>query len=62
MAAATTNLRRSIVGATMLGAGLAQVLMLGPSSMPAIIMDLMCIGVFYAHKEQVRDLISKLKS
>jgi putative oxidoreductase len=38
---------------TMIGAVLAHVLILGPSSVPAIILGLICAVIFYAHRTQI---------
>ena len=49
-----------ILGGTMVGAVLAHVLILGPSSMPAIILGLLCAFVVWLHKEQSTMLKAKL--
>ncbi|MDB3891581.1 DoxX family protein [Alphaproteobacteria bacterium] len=49
-----------ILGGTMVGAVLAHVLILGPSSMPAIILGLLCAAVVWLHKEQFTMLKAKL--
>jgi hypothetical protein len=47
-------------GGTMVGAVLAHVLILGPSSMPAIILGLLSASVVWLHKEQFTMLKAKL--
>lgn len=49
-----------ILGGTMVGAVLAHVLILGPSSMPAIILGLLSAAVVWLHKEQFTMLKAKL--
>ena len=49
-----------ILGGTMVGVVLAHVLILGPSSMPAIILGLLSAAVVWLHKEQFTMLKAKL--
>ena len=48
-------LAAALLGATMVGAVLAHLLILGPSAVPAVILGLICVAVIYLHREQVRD-------
>ena len=51
-----------ILGATMVGAVLSHLLILGPSALPAIVLGLLCVWVIYLHKEQLDQLLAKSKS
>tara|TARA_E500000178_G_scaffold167311_1_gene166719 strand:- start:2450 stop:2824 length:375 start_codon:yes stop_codon:yes gene_type:complete len=41
-----------LLGATMVGAILAHLLILGPSSLPALVLGVMCVAVIWLHKSQ----------
>lgn len=43
----------SLLGATMIGAVLTHVFILGPSAVPAIVLGLICIAVLYLHRTQI---------
>jgi uncharacterized membrane protein YphA (DoxX/SURF4 family) len=49
-----------LLGGTMVGAVLAHILILGPSSVPAIILGLLCVAVVLLHKTQFTMLKAKL--
>lgn len=46
----------ALLGATMVGAALAHLLVLGPSAIPAIALGLICVGVIYLHRNQLKSL------
>lgn len=50
-----------LLGGTMVGAVLAHILILGPSSAPAIILGLLSASVVYLHRHQFVELRAKLK-
>lgn len=50
-----------LLGITMVGAVLAHLLILGPSSLPAIILGLMCLAVIYLHRTQFVMMKAKLR-
>lgn len=50
-----------LLGGTMVGAVLAHILILGPSSVPAIILGLLSASVVYLHRHQFVELRAKLK-
>ncbi|MCZ4350890.1 DoxX family protein [Roseovarius aestuarii] len=50
---------KQVAGATMVGAVLAHLIILGPSAMPAIFLGLICAAVIYLHREQVSDPLSR---
>lgn len=43
----------AVLGATMVGAVLAHLFILGPSAMPAVILGLICATVIYLYREQI---------
>lgn len=43
----------ALLGATMVGAVLAHLFILGPSAVPAIILGLLCTAVIYLHRGQL---------
>lgn len=43
----------ALLGATMVGAVLAHMFILGPSAVPAIILGLICAAVIYMHRNQI---------
>ncbi|MEM8818973.1 MAG: DoxX family protein [Pseudomonadota bacterium] len=43
----------ALLGATMVGAVPAHLLILGPSPVPAIALGLLCVTVIYLHREQI---------
>lgn len=43
----------ALLGATMVGAVLAHVLILGPSAVPAVILGVICAVVLYLHRDQI---------
>lgn len=43
----------SLLGATMVGAVLTHVFILGPSAVPAIVLGLICTAVLYLHRTQI---------
>lgn len=45
----------ALLGATMVGAVLAHLFILGPSAVPAIILGLICAAVIYIYRAQVSD-------
>ena len=49
-----------LLGFTMVGAILAHLLILGPSSIPALVLGLMCSTVIYLHKTQFTMMKAKL--
>lgn len=51
-----------LLGATMVGAVLSHLLILGPSALPAVVLGLICVGVIYLHKDQLDQLLAKVKS
>lgn len=50
----------AVLGATMIGAVLAHLLILGPSAVPAVILGLICVAVIYLHREQFNDLLGNI--
>ena len=48
----------ALLGATMVGAVLAHLLVLGPSAVPAIVLGLACSAVLYIHRDQIGALFS----
>ncbi len=49
-------LAAALLGATMLGAVTAHIVVLGPSAIPAVFLGLICAGVLYLHRDQVRSV------
>lgn len=49
-------LAAALLGATMLGAVLAHLLILGPSAVPAMVLGLICAAVIYLHRDQLNRL------
>ena len=45
----------ALLGATMVGAVLAHLFILGPSAVPAVILGLICVAVIYLHRDQISD-------
>lgn len=45
----------ALLGATMVGAVLAHLFILGPSAVPAVILGLICAAVIYLHRKQISD-------
>ena len=43
----------ALLGATMVGAVLAHLLILGPSAIPAAALGLLCAFILFAHREQI---------
>lgn len=48
-----------LLGATMVGAVLAHWLVLGPSSVPSIVLGLLCAGVLYIHRAQIPSYLGR---
>lgn len=48
----------ALLGGTMVGAVLANLLILGTSVMPGIILGLICSAVLFLHKDQIHQLIA----
>ena len=51
-----------LLGAAMVGAVLSHLLILGPSALPAVVLGLLCVAVIYLHKDQLDQLLAKVKS
>lgn len=49
----------AVLGATMVGAVLAHLFILGPSAMPAIVLGLICAAVIYLHRAQINALLGR---
>lgn len=49
----------AVLGATMVGAVLTHVFILGPSPMPAIVLGLLCAAVFYLYRAQIPDVLNR---
>ncbi len=49
-------LAAALLGATMVGAVLAHLLVLGPSAVPAVVLGLICVAVIYLHRDQLKSL------
>ncbi|MGJ8547342.1 MAG: DoxX family protein [Sulfitobacter sp.] len=49
----------AVLGATMVGAVLAHLFILGPSAMPAIVLGLICAAVIYLHRVQISDPLGR---
>ena len=49
----------ALLGATMVGAVLAHLFILGPSALPAVILGLICAAVLYIYRDQVLALLGK---
>lgn len=47
-----------LLGATMVGAVIAHLLILGPSAVPAIVLGLTCTAVIYLHRKQIKNIIA----
>ena len=47
-------LAASLLGATMVCAVAAHILVLGPSAVPAIVLGLICAAVIYLHRSQIK--------
>lgn len=52
-------LASALLGATMVGALLAHLLILGPSAVPAVILGLICAVVLYLHKDQINQTLGR---
>lgn len=48
----------ALLGATMVGAVMAHLLILGPSALPAVALGLICAGVLHLHRDQVQSIRS----
>ncbi|SFQ96949.1 DoxX family protein [Poseidonocella sedimentorum] len=48
-----------LLGATMVGAALAHLVVLGPSAVPAIVLGLLSAGVLYIHRAQIPAYLSR---
>lgn len=49
----------ALLGATMVGAVLAHLFILGPSALPAVILGLICAAVLYIYRDQALALLGK---
>ena len=49
----------SILGSTMVGATFANLLAMGASPVPAIVLGLMCTAVLYLHREQISAIFGR---
>ncbi len=49
----------ALLGATMVGAVLAHLVILGPTAVPAIILGVICAAVLYLHRDQVAALTGR---
>ena len=49
----------AVLGATMVGAVLAHLFILGPSAMPAFVLGLICAAVIYLHRSQISDPLGR---
>jgi len=49
----------ALLGATMVGAVLAHLFILGPSAVPAVILGLICAAVIYLHRAQISDPLGR---
>jgi len=45
-----------LLGATMVGAVIAHLFILGPSAVPAIVLGLTCTAVIYLHRTQIKNI------
>ncbi|PUB10405.1 DoxX family protein [Yoonia sediminilitoris] len=52
-------LAAALLGATMVGAVLAHLFILGPSAVPAVILGLICTAVIYLHRDQIADPLGR---
>ncbi|SFA68809.1 DoxX-like family protein [Poseidonocella pacifica] len=52
-------LAAAVLGATMVGAVLAHMFILGPSAVPAIILGLICAAVLYLHRDQIQETLGR---
>jgi len=52
-------LAAALLGATMVGAVLAHLFILGPSAVPAVILGLICAAVIYLHRDQISDPLGR---
>lgn len=52
-------LASALLGATMVGAVLAHLLILGPSAVPAIVLGLICAAVLYLHRDQINETLGR---
>lgn len=50
-------LAAGLLGATMVGAVLAHLFILGPSAVPAVALALICAAVIYLHRSQITQLL-----
>ncbi len=53
-------LASALLGATMVGAILAHLLILGPSAIPAIVLGLISAAVVYLHRDQINETLGRL--
>lgn len=51
-----------VLGGTMVGAVFTHLFILGPSAVPAIVLGLLCCGVLYMHRDQVFEILGRVKS
>ena len=49
----------ALLGATMVGAVLAHLLILGPSAVPAVVLGLVCAAVLYLHSDQINRTLGR---
>lgn len=49
----------ALLGATMVGAVLAHLLILGPSAVPAVVLGLICAAVLYLHRDQINQVLGR---
>lgn len=52
-------LAAAALGATMVGAVLAHLLILGPSAVPAVVLGLICTAVIYLHRDQISETLGQ---
>ena len=52
-------LASALLGATMVGAVLAHVFILGPSAVPAVVVGLICAAVLYLHRDQINATLGR---
>lgn len=52
-------LAAALLGATMVGAVLAHLFILGPSAVPAVVLGLICIAVIYLHRDQIANPLGR---
>ena len=52
----------AVLGATMIGAVLTHLFILGPSALPAIILGMLCAGVLHIHRAQVPEILGRINT